>query len=118
MGEIHMVGNQDLQWIEWVCIGTEICKELNSTNHYVSELRNGLVGDSEAEALQEAASGFLVNNNETLMFQAPTFWDILLYNNSWQIHHISNCLYSTDQGRFICVLCLSRYSKSISVSAA
>jgi hypothetical protein len=39
----------------------------------VSELRNGLVGDSEAEALQEAASGFLVNNNETLMFQAPTF---------------------------------------------
>ena len=47
---------------------TEICKELNSTDNYMNELRNSLVGDPEAEAPQETASGFLVNNDETLMF--------------------------------------------------
>lgn len=68
MGEIYLARNQDL-WVDSVILyRTEICKELTSTNNYMNELRNGLVGDPEAEAPQEAASGFLVNDDETLMF--------------------------------------------------
>lgn len=49
-------------------VGTAICKELNLANNYRSELRNSLVGDPEAEAHEEAVSGFLVDNHETQVF--------------------------------------------------